>query len=116
MKHLTLTFGALCIFACASAQRLGTLHSFEHTITAATQAEAANSLLTGEKARLNQRGGGNILFSEDFSNGFDGINGNGAWTASDNANDSLWIWVAPGNTGYYSNGDATGVSHPAGEF
>jgi len=116
MKHLTLTLGALCIFAFASAQRLETLHSFEHTITAATQAEVLNSLIAGEEARSTQRGGGNILFSEDFSNGFDGVNGNGAWTATDNGNDSLWVWVSPDNTGFYHNGDATGVSHPGGEF
>jgi len=116
MKHLTLTLGALCIFAFASAQRLETLHSFEHTLTAATQAEVANSLLAGEEARSTQRGGGNILFSEDFSNGFDGVNGNGAWTTMDNANDSLWVWVSPDNAGFYHNGDATGVVHPAGEY
>ena len=116
MKHLTLTLGALCIFAFASAQRLGTLHSFEHTISAATHAEVLNSLIAGEEARSTQRGGGNTLFSEDFSNGFDGINGNGAWTATDNGNDSLWVWVSPDNTGFYHNGDATGVSHPGGEF
>ena len=116
MKHLTLTLGALCIFAFASAQRLETLHSFEHTITAATQAEVLNSLIAGEEARSTQRGGGNILFSEDFSNGFDGVNGNGAWTATDNGNDSLWVWVSPDNAGFYQNGDATGVIHPAGEF
>ena len=116
MKHLTLTLGALCIFAFASAQRLETLHSFEHTLTAATQSEVANSLLAGEEARSTQRGGGNILFSEDFSNGFDGVNGNGAWTTMDNANDSLWVWVSPDNAGFYHNGDATGVVHPAGEY
>ena len=116
MKHLTLTLVAICIFAMASGQRLETLHSFEHTITAATQVEANNALQAGVDARLSQRGGGNILFSEDFSNGFDGINGNGEWTSTDNGGDSLWVWVAPGNTGYYANGDATGVSHPGGEF
>ncbi|MDG2311021.1 MAG: hypothetical protein P8L64_01385, partial [Flavobacteriales bacterium] len=116
MKHLTLTLVAICTFAIASGQRLETLHSFEHSVTAATQLEAHNALTAGIEARATQRGGGNILFSEDFSNGFDGINGNGEWTTSDNANDSLWVWVAPGNTGYYSNGDATGVSHPGGEF
>jgi len=57
-----------------------------------------------------------VLFLEDFSNGFDGVNGNGAWTTSDNANDSLWIWVSPDNTGFYQNGDSTGVSHPGGEY
>ena len=116
MKHLTLTLGALCIFAFASAQRLETLHSFAHKITSATQAEVANSLLAGEEARSTQRGGGNILFSEDFSNGFDGVNGNGAWTTIDNANDSLWIWISPDNAGFYHNGDATGEVHPAGEY
>ena len=40
--------------------------------------------------------GGAILFQESFSNGFDGSNGNGAWTVEDNANDSLWAWVMPG--------------------
>ena len=105
MKHLTLTLVALCIFAMASGQRLETLHSFEHTLTAATQVEANNALQAGIEARSTQRGGGNILFSEDFSNGFDGINGNGEWTTSDNANDSFMdLDVAPGNAGYYSNG------------
>ncbi|PCJ81719.1 MAG: hypothetical protein COA49_04205 [Bacteroidetes bacterium] len=116
MKHLTLTLGAICIFAVASGQRLEKIHTFANTITAATVAEADQALLDGLVARETQRGGGNILFAEDFSNGFDGINGNGAWTTEDNANDSLWIWVAPGNTGFYHNGDATGVAHPGGEF
>ena len=82
MKHLTLTLVAICIFAIASGQRLETLHSFEHSVTAATQLEAHNARTAGIEARSTQRGGGNILFSEDFSNGFDGINGNGAWTTS----------------------------------
>ena len=116
MKHLTLTLVAICIFAIASGQRLETLHSFEHALTAATQVESHNALQAGIDARSSQRGGGSVLFEEDFSNGFDGINGNGEWTTSDNANDSLWVWVAPGNAGYYSNGDPTGVAHPAGEF
>jgi hypothetical protein len=116
MKHLTLTLVAICIFAMASGQRLETLHSFEHNITAATQVEANNALQAGIEARSSQRGGGNILFSEDFSNGLDGVNGNGEWTTTDNAADSLWVWVAPGNIGYYANGDPTGVDHPGGEF
>ena len=116
MKHLTLTLGALCIFAFASAQRLETLHSFEHTVIAATQAEVSNSLIAGEQARVTQRGGGNILFSEDFSNGFDGINGNGEWLTADNAENQLWIWVAPDGNGVYNDGTESGVDHPGGEF
>ena len=53
-----------------------------------------------------------ILFQETFANGFDGINGNGAWTVNDNGGDSLWVWVQPGGQGLYANGDATGVTHP----
>ena len=116
MKHLTLTLGAICIFAVASGQRLEKIHTFANTITAATVAEADQARLDGVVARSTERGGGNILFSEDFSNGFDGINGNGSWATADNAGDSLWIWVAPGNTGFYNNGDATGIAHPGGEF
>lgn len=116
MKHLTLTLGAICIFAVASGQRLEKIHTFANTITAATVAEADQARLDGVVARSTERVGGNILFSEDFSNGFDGINGNGSWATADNAGDSLWIWVAPGNTGFYNNGDATGISHPGGEF
>jgi hypothetical protein len=44
MKHLTLTLVAICIFAIASGQRLETLHSFEHSITAATQLDAHTPL------------------------------------------------------------------------
>ena len=117
MKHLTLTLVAICIFAISSSgQSLETIHSFEHSLTASTPLDAHNSIHAGIEARASQRGGGSILFEENFANGFAGTNGNGAWTASDNANGELWIWVAPGNTGYYSNGNPTGVSHPAGEY
>ena len=59
---------------------------------------------------------GDILFEEDFSNGFDGSNGNGAWTTSDNANDSLWVYVGSDGYGTYRSGSPTGEVHPAGEF
>ena len=88
----------------------------QQALASATLLEVNDARLAGDQLRLNQRGGGNILFSEDFSNGFDGINGNGAWTSTDNANDFLWVWVSPDNTGFYQNGDATGVVHPAGEY
>ncbi len=65
---------------------------------------------------MTQRGGGTILFQETFSNGFDGSNGNGAWSVDQNVETDIWVWVAPGNTGYYADGTATGVSHPAGYY
>ena len=69
-----------------------------------------------DRALANQRGGGDILFSEDFSNGFDGSNGNGAWTIVDNANNNAWVYVASNGAGTYYDGSATGANHPAGEF
>jgi hypothetical protein len=113
MKYLItllITFSAyMCAVSFCNAQ-------FLYPIIATTQSEANASLQAGIVARSSQIGGGSILFEENFANGFAGTNGNGEWTTSDNANDSLWIYVAPGNAGYYSNGDPTGVSHPAGEY
>ena len=55
---------------------------------------------------------GNVLFYESFSNGFDGSNGNGAWTVNDNQDGRLWVWVAPDGQGFYPDGEATGSNHP----
>lgn len=82
----------------------------------ASAEEAMMSRITGLEALNNVRGGGTILFQETFSNGFDGSNGNGAWTTADNGGDSLWVWVAPGGQGQYSDGSPTGSAHPGGEF
>lgn len=117
MKQLTLTLGALCIIASASAQRVNDLHTFEHTLKKASVSEIATSRQAGIEARESQRGGGTILFQEDFSNGFEGSNGNGAWTTEDNAGDSLWVYVAAGgDAGFYADGSATGANHPGGEY
>ena len=84
--------------------------------TAVDRSEAQLSLAQGVEALMTQRGGGTILFQETFSNGFDGSNGNGAWSVYQNVETDIWVWVAPGNTGYYADGTATGVSHPAGVY
>ena len=116
MKHLTLTLGALCIFAFASAQKVDQHNIFEQTLSNANVDELINSKFAGVEALANQRGGGDILFSEDFSNGFDGSNGNGPWTIVDNANNNAWVYVASNGAGTYYDGSATGANHPAGEF
>lgn len=119
MKHLTLTIGALCLAAAASGQRLEKVHSFEqHSVTKASTAELVTSRQSGMQLMENfQRGGDNVIFYEDFSNGFEGSNGNGAWTVEDNAGDSLWIHVAGGGTtGFYADGSPTGDDHPGGEY
>lgn len=63
-----------------------------------------------------QSRGGSVVFSEDFSEGFAGSNGNGAWTVEDNGDNSIWLYVAPGNQGQYADGSPTGSSHPGGQF
>ena len=49
-----------------------------------------------------------MVYQETFANGFDGSNGNGAWTVEDNVeginSEEIWVWVAPGNVGYYADG------------
>ena len=63
-----------------------------------------------------QSRGGSVVFAEDFSSGFAGSNGNGAWTVEDNGDNTIWLYVAPGNQGQYADGSATGSSHPGGQF
>jgi hypothetical protein len=84
--------------------------------SASTAAEASRSRNEGAWLLQNAMGGGTIVFQETFSNGFDGENGNGAWTVEDNANNDIWVWVQPGGQGLYADGSATGSTHPGGEF
>jgi hypothetical protein len=58
----------------------------------------------------------NVLFYEDFANGFDGNNGVGAWTAEDTGEGQIWQHVDVAGNGYYVDGTASGVQPPAGEF
>lgn len=115
MKHLLLFTGLTCCLTAALAQR-PTDSNVAQSPTAVDRAEAQLSLDQGVEALMTQRGGGTILFQETFSNGFDGSNGNGAWSVDQNVETDIWVWVAPGNTGYYADGTATGVSHPAGAY
>ena len=58
----------------------------------------------------------NVLFYEDFANGFDGNNGVGAWTAEDTGEGQIWQHVDLAGNGFYVDGTASGVQPPAGEF
>ena len=115
MKSLSLLAGIILCSSAAIAQRPANFD--KASIPAPASVEEANaSRKAGLTALESARGGGAILFQETFSNGFDGSNGNGAWTVEDNANDSLWAWVMPGGQGVYADGNATGTTHPGGEF
>ena len=82
----------------------------------ASELEATIAKQLGAEAKSQARGGGPILFQETFSNGFDGSNGNGAWTPSDNQDGSLWIWVTPTGQGQYPDETSTGSAHPGGFY
>ena len=115
MKSMSLFAGFVLCTAAAIAQRPAIFDQASMPVPASVE-EANTSRQAGLIALESVRGGGAILFQETFSNGFDGSNGNGAWTVEDNANDSLWAWVMPGGQGVYADGNATGTAHPGGEF
>tara|TARA_B100000989_G_scaffold123699_1_gene91440 strand:+ start:17910 stop:19979 length:2070 start_codon:yes stop_codon:yes gene_type:complete len=115
MKSMSLFAGFVLCTAAAIAQRPAIFDQASMPVPASVE-EANASRKAGLTALESARGGGAILFQETFSNGFDGSNGNGAWTVEDNANDSLWAWVMPGGQGVYADGNATGTAHPGGEF
>ena len=56
----------------------------------------------------------NILFYEDFANGFAGNNGVGSWTAEDTGGGLIWQAVDEAGDGYFADGTASGVQPPAG--
>ena len=115
MKSMSLFAGFVLCTAAAIAQRPAIFDQASMPVPASVE-EANTARKAGLTALESARGGGAILFQETFSNGFDGSNGNGAWTVEDNANDSLWAWVMPGGQGVYADGNATGTAHPGGEF
>ena len=112
---MSLLAGFILCTSAAIAQRPAIFDQASMPVPASVE-EANTSRKAGLIALESVRGGGAILFQETFSNGFDGSNGNGAWTVEDNANDSLWAWVMPGGQGVYADGNATGTAHPGGEY
>ena len=114
MKNLSLLAGFVMIAAGAVAQRPAD-HAHSMMPEPASIQEVELSQKAGVEARNQARGGGEILFQETFSNGFDGEGLNGAWTASDNLDGNLWIWVTPEGQGLYSDMETTtGSNHPGG--
>ena len=109
LKHVFLALGCL-----GSILSLGQDAVMAPVRGTASEADAAR--LSGQPFSALSSGGGAILFQETFSNGFDGSNGNGAWTASDDQDGSLWIWVTPEGQGQYSDESPTGSTHPGGIY
>jgi hypothetical protein len=119
MKHLTLACCALAAVMTTQAQRLVEQHSFAAMPAplSATEIQQQRDPAMPSSIELATRGGGVVLFSEDFANGLDGNNGGfGAWTAEDTGGGLIWQWVDPTGDGYYADGTASGVTPPAGEY
>ena len=116
MKNFTLLLVAFLGLSLASqAQRITDVYTFEQTPQDLSAAEAEAMRGTGESAlEVAQRGGGTILFYEDFANGFEGNNGIGAWTSEDTGEGLIWQAVDAAGNGYYADGSASGVQPPAG--
>ncbi|MGB1122780.1 MAG: T9SS type A sorting domain-containing protein [Flavobacteriales bacterium] len=118
MKNFTLLLVAFLGLSLASrAQRITDVYTFAQTPQHLSAAEAEAMRGTGESAlEVAQRGGGTILFYEDFANGFEGNNGIGPWTAEDTGAGMIWQAVDEAGNGYYADGTASGVQPPAGEY
>lgn len=85
-------------------------------LVAAPAAVAAPASAFNPIPSVIQQGMTNILFYEDFANGFAGNNGIGSWTAEDSGGGLIWQAVDSEGAGYYANGTASGVHPPAGEY
>jgi hypothetical protein len=118
MKNFTFLWVAILgIATTLQAQRISDLHSFAMMPAGLSDAEANAFRGDGESAlEVAQRGGGTVLFYEDFANGFEGNNGTGAWTVEDTGEGQIWQHVDVAGNGYYADGSASGVQPPAGEF
>lgn len=104
-----------------SAQHVNTQNSEKEPIRYVSQMEAQIARQNGEKLQTTVDRG-DAFFYEDFSNGFDGNNGWGAWTAEDSGGNQIWMSVDTNGEGTYFDGtpatdeDGNAVIPPAGEF
>jgi hypothetical protein len=117
MKHLTIALCGVLVAGSINAQRLHDRQDFAQ----APQALSATETITVRQATTSSmeiatRGGGTVLFQEDFSNGFDGNNTFGAWTAEDTGGGTIWQHVGANGYGTFADGTDSGVQPPAGEF
>lgn len=98
MKKISILFSALALVFTANAQRIANVTgNVAKTPVMASNAELDNSRIMTERLSGN-RGGGTILFTEDFANGLAGNNGGvGAWTIEDSGATPIWM-VANANS------------------
>jgi hypothetical protein len=109
MKKISTLLGVFVMALAAQAQLIQpTEGEQKNSPTAVSSHELTRSSINQETG---DRGGNSVIFFEDFSAGFDGMNGIGAWTHADNGSTPVYtggptsIWmVANANSpaGYYS--------------
>lgn len=119
MKHLTIALCGVLALGTAQAQRLQDRHDFAQAPQGLTAVESQAMTVrqaTTSSFDLATRGGGTVLFQEDFANGFEGNNTFGAWTAEDTGGGLIWQYVDAGGDGSFADGTPSGVAPPAGEF
>ena len=119
MKHLTLALCGVLALGSTQAQRLQDRHDFAQAPQGLTAVESETMTMrtaTTTSLELATRGGGVVLFQEDFANGFAGNNSFGAWTAEDTGAGSIWQYVDASGDGNFADGTPSGVQPPAGEF
>jgi hypothetical protein len=99
MKKISILFSALAMVVGANAQRAANFQGAQASKpTVASATELENSRIMTDRQVAVNRGGGGILFTEDFDNGLDGNNGGvGAWTAEDSGATPIWM-VANSNS------------------
>lgn len=99
MKKISILFSALALVFTANAQRIANVTGdVAKTPVMASSAELNNSRTMTERQNSGNRGGGTILFTEDFANGLAGNNGGvGAWTIEDSGATPIWM-VANANS------------------
>ena len=117
MKHLTLALCGVLAAGTLSAQRLHDRQDFAQAPQALSAVETQTvRQATTSSLEMATRGGGTILFQEDFANGFAGNNTFGAWTSEDTGGGTIWQYVDANGNGQFADGSASGVQPPAGEY
>jgi hypothetical protein len=111
----------MMIVSVLSAQHSNTQDNQKQPVRYVSQMEAQIARDNGVKLQTTVDRG-DAFFYEDFSNGFDGNNGWGAWTAGDSGGDQIWMSVDVDGEGTYFDGtlatddDGDAVTPPGGEF
>lgn len=110
MKKLFTLALSLGVMASAMAQTKANPNGNHQRLVKPNATSESQRNISAEKGRANleqystERGGGSVVFFEDFSNGFDGNNTVGPFTYQDSGNNTIWMMAtAESPAGFYSD-------------